>query len=426
VSVVKASAPFSPMEVLSVDIGDQHGLRDLTAALLAGSCDRVLLLVRMCGEPLATTTISRREILEQPDSLLPAVGAEMRTAEERHGHAVFESGDSCKWRKRSRDLDRHAEPVSLVICTSGRPDRLHVTLESVAALRHPEFELVLVDNAPTDETNKRILGSFEHKLNAKYVIEPIRGLSRARNAGIKAAGHEIIAFTDDDVLLDADWLLALQRGFRLGSKIGAVSGPVLAAEVQTEAQDLFERNGGHSKERGFGRFVFGSPDCAQSPYFPLPPFGTGVSMAFRREVLTEIGGFDPALGAGTPSRAGEDTAAFTELILHGWTCAYEPSAVLWHFHRRTLTDLRTQRRGYGVGLGAFYAALLARDPRRLWPLMRLSPSVLRAVAGAPQRAAAAGEGSEPFRWSVDRRALLLGPPAYLRTRLSGPRPAAQR
>ena len=86
-------------------------------------------------------------------------------------------------------------------------------------------------------------------------------------------------------------------------------------------------------------------------------------MAFRTSSLARIGGFDIALGPGTASMSNEDTRVFTDLLCSGGTVVYQPTAVTRHFHRRSVEELRTQMLGYGVGLTAFYASLLADRPR---------------------------------------------------------------
>src|SRR6202008_4981899 len=104
------------------------------------------------------------------------------------------------------------------------------------------------------------------------------------------------------------------RGFSARPKVGCVTGIVLPAELRTEPQQLFEEMGGYNQGRGFDREIFG-PGHPQSALYPHPPFGSGANMAFRREVLIEIGGFHVALGAGTPAMAGEDTFAFARTLL---------------------------------------------------------------------------------------------------------------
>ena len=88
-------------------------------------------------------------------------------------------------------------------------------------------------------------------------------------------------------------------------------------------------------------------------------------MAFRLETLKSIGGFDVALGAGTPTAACEDTLAFTLVLLANYEIAFEPSALMWHHHRREIESLGRQLHGYSVGLTAFYAALLRHRPSLL-------------------------------------------------------------
>ena len=153
---------------------------------------------------------------------------------------------------------------------------------------------------------------------------------------------------------------------------------MLPAELDTPAQGLYEQFGGHSKGRGFTPEVFDQASHArQHPLYPLPAFGVGASMAFDRAALTRIGGFDVALGAGTPARAGEDTAAIADLMLDGGTFVYWPGAVMWHVHRRSLREVEQQLNGYGSGLTAFYTRAALRNPRHLATLARLAPRALR-------------------------------------------------
>ena len=124
--------------------------------------------------------------------------------------------------------------------------------------------------------------------------------------------------------------------------------------------------------RGFARAVF-SPETAhrQSPLYPLPPFGTGANMAFRRDVLKQIGGFDCALGAGTVTCGGEDTAALSTVLLAGGTIVYQPTAIVHHYHRKDYGALRSHLRGYGRGLTSFYASMLVHRPGSTAELLRV-------------------------------------------------------
>ena len=160
----------------------------------------------------------------------------------------------------------------------------------------------MVDNASAADAVRDLVmrQCADRRLPLRYVAEPRPGLSWARNAGIAAASGEIIAFLDDDEEPDRHWLAGLAAGFARGDDIGCVTGMVVPARLDTPAQELFEQLGGHCKGRGFSPAVF-SRHGPQSPLYPLPPFGVGANMAFRREALARIGGFDVALGAGTPA-----------------------------------------------------------------------------------------------------------------------------
>jgi hypothetical protein len=186
---------------------------------------------------------------------------------------------------------------------------------------------------------------------------------------------------------------------------------VLPARLDTPAQELFEEFGGHAQGRGFAPATF-SRHGPQSPLYPLPPFGVGANMAFRREALGRIGGFDVALGAGTPTHSAEDTLALTMLLLAGYRIAYEPAALTRHHHRHDMTGLARQLRGYDTGLTAYYLALLRHQPGQLPGLIRLVPT---AIGFLRDRAGADPDAAEPVTGVLPRRQLwwmLTGPLAY--------------
>jgi len=245
-------------------------------------------------------------------------------------------------------------------------------------------------------------------LPVRYRHEPRPGVARARNAGVAASRGDFIAFLDDDEEADQHWLAGLAVGFGRGSAIGCVTGMVLPARLDTPAQEWFEELGGHCKGRGFRPAIF-SQDGPQSPLFPMPCFGAGANMAFCRSVLTDIGGFDVALGAGTPALAGEDTLALTLVLLSGYCIAYEPAALTRHHHRSDGDGLRRQLEGYGAGLTAYYAALLRHRPGVLFGLLHLFPSALAHVRRE-------GKGGVPAGLTGgQRRRMLAGPVRYLRS-----------
>ncbi|OLB65324.1 MAG: hypothetical protein AUI10_07305 [Actinobacteria bacterium 13_2_20CM_2_72_6] len=248
-----------------------------------------------------------------------------------------------------------------------------------------------------------------------YLREPVPGLSHARNAAVAATPGEILAWIDDDEVADPHWLAEIARAFADHPMADVVSGVIVPAELETQAQLWFEQFGGHSKGRGFTPAVF-SPETAriQSPLYPLPPFGTGANMAFRPRVIERIGGFDTALGAGTPAMGSEDTLAFTQVLRGGGTVVYQPTAVVRHYHRRDVEGLRQQLVGYGTGLIAAYTALVRRNPLVLLPLVRLVPRALRDLFASDSPRTATLRADFPRELlSANRRGMLRGPRAYL-------------
>ena len=320
--------------------------------------------------------------------------------------------------------------ISVVVCTRDRPEQIRKCLGRLARQQYPSYEVVVVDNAPTSDALRAVVEEQAGDgAEFRYWVEPRPGLSWARNAGIEAAKSDIVAFLDDDDEPDEHWLSATAAGFARGEQVGCVSGIVLPASLDSAVEELFEQVGGHSKGRGFTAETFGKSG-PQSPLFPLPPFGVGANMAFRRSALDRIGGFDVALGAGTPTSAGEDTLALTLVLLAGFEIAYEPSMLMYHHHRTDLASLNKQLHGYSVGLTAFYAALLRHRPAAFFGLLALVPKAGGYLAGG--RGAPVETPEEPplaLAAELDRRQLqgmLSGPAAYLKSRRVQRRAAAAR
>ncbi|MFJ8433136.1 glycosyltransferase [Kitasatospora sp. NPDC094019] len=321
--------------------------------------------------------------------------------------------------------DRTPPTVTVVVCTRGRPTLLADSLRALLRTDHPATEILVVDNAPEDDSTERLIrGLAPGRL--RYLREPVPGLARARNRGLAAAHGEIVAFTDDDTLADPAWVGALAAAFRADPRIACVTGLVVPAELDTEAQALFERYCGFGK--GFAPRDWSRRTDAADPLFPFAAgrFGTGANMAFRTGALRRLGGFDPATGAGTPTRGGEDLLAFLGVLAAGHTLAYRPEAVVWHRHRRTRTELEAQIRGFGIGLGGYLTAAVVHRPALLAELLRRIPAGTRhalrraaapTVPAAPAHSdGAAGPRTDPELARLGRielRALPLGPAGYL-------------
>lgn len=279
--------------------------------------------------------------------------------------------------------------VTVVVCTRDRTEMLRSALESVLAATYPNFGVLVVDNAPrTDATREYVKSLADPRV--RLITEPIPGLSRARNTGLLAAAGNIVAFVDDDVVVDRDWLSILVRGFGYGDSVGCVSGMVPAGELRTPAQAYFENRAGWSESADVRMFEW-SAAPRDVPLFPFEVrhYGTGANFAVDRRVVLRLGGFDEHLGAGTRVSGGEDIDMFFRILRSGRQLVREPAAIAWHRHRATAEDLRAQTRGYGLGLGAWLAKL-ASDPAMallaVKTVIRRRPALVRHLRSTSQRA----------------------------------------
>ncbi|HEX8627203.1 MAG TPA: glycosyltransferase, partial [Catenuloplanes sp.] len=389
--------------------------------------ERVWLLVRFFTEPIGAVLLDVPERGLSRADLATAIDAEL-------GVALAPRLAACgldelpvdgatpavlpPYLVRRREVLRNAPEITVVVCTRERPGPLASCLESLRAQQYPRMRVLVVDNAPTSSATAQVVDAAADEMDIRYLVEPRPGLSHARNRAVAEAPGQILAWLDDDEIADPYWLSEVARALADHPEADVISGVIVPAELETDPQLWFEQFGGHSKGRGFTADVFSPATAArQSPLYPLPAFGTGANMTFRPGVIERIGGFDAALGAGTPAMGSEDTLAFMQVLLSGGTVVYQPSALVRHFHRRDLAGLRKQMVGYGIGLTAAYTSLLRRDPRLLWPLLRLVPTAVRDVLGAGSLRVAGLRDDFPRELlGENRRAMLAGPAAYLRGR----------
>jgi glycosyltransferase involved in cell wall biosynthesis len=228
------------------------------------------------------------------------------------------------------------EPISVVVCTRDRPEELDGCLSALRSLRYPQHEVLVVDNASTGVQTAAVAARH----GVRYVREMRPGLDWARNRGIRESRHPIVAFTDDDARVDPLWLDALAAAFAENA-VDAVTGLVAPLELETEAQRLFEHGyGGMGK--GFRRRVFSREQLGSTGLLRIQNAGVGANMAFRRSVFSTVGEFDPALDVGTPAHGGGDLDMFHRVVAGGHRLLYEPAALVWHRHRRSLDQLERQ------------------------------------------------------------------------------------
>lgn len=323
-------------------------------------------------------------------------------------------------------------PVSVVVCTLGREPRLLETVRAVLGQTHDALELIVVDNDPASGRTAALLDGLDGA-RLRLIAEPRRGLSSARNAGVVAATHEIVAFTDDDALPASDWVARLADAFDGDPAVACVTGRVLPTEIATRSQQFFEEAGGFDKgERpvhwrldaagtaldiSLGTSL-GTEPGPRGVAFPFDGgFGSGNNMAFRRDWLRRIGGFDVALGAGSIARGGEDLDAFQAVYLAGGPVVYWPAALVRHHHRADHEALREQMHGYGVGMAAVVTKRFMTSPALAVQVLGRLPAGLRLLLDSTSdknRNKTAAFPSDVTR--AERLGYLVGPFAYLKSR----------
>ena len=238
--------------------------------------------------------------------------------------------------------------ISVVVCTRDRPLALRSCLESLQALDYPisRYEVIVVDNASREATTRELA----LQAGFRYVREEKPGLDNARNCGAASATYDIVAYTDDDVRVDPAWLKGIARGFAHGDSV-CVTGLICPLELETPAQRLFERYGGMGK--GFQPKLTSPASLRASEILAAHNFGVGANMAYLRSTILDMGGFDPDLDVGTPSAGAGDLDMFHRLLASGHSVRYEPSALVWHQHRRAMPDLHKQIYNNGRSFGCY-------------------------------------------------------------------------
>jgi len=321
-------------------------------------------------------------------------------------------------------LEKETAPrpaVSVVIPTRNRTELVSACLDSVLAMRYPDLEVLVVDNAPDDDaTRVMVRERFSADGRVRYVRSNRAGASLARNLGARLARGDIVAFTDDDAIVDELWVAALVAGFDHDRRVVCVTGLTLAGSLDTPAAQAFESYGGMGLGLRPRLYDLGEHrgDALLYPY-SAGVFGASNNVAFRREDFLSLGGFDVTIGPGTAVFGAEDLDLFLAVVMRGDLIAYRPAATVRHEHRAAFADLYWQVFTYSVGFTALLTKWALADRRVALDLARRVPRLLPAALLAPHRSGAeAGVGDYPaqMRW-LERAGYLYGPLAYLRSRL---------
>jgi glycosyltransferase involved in cell wall biosynthesis len=261
------------------------------------------------------------------------------------------------------------------------------------------WELICVDNNSTDETRHIIEEVAQSSaIPVKYVFERTPGLACARNSGLRNARGDILALTDDDCLVDPNWLVAIANEFREDASLA-----ILGGRVELRNRDDLPVGIRTSKERA----VIGLTNVFTS-------IGAG-NMAFRRSVMATIGMFDPDFGAGSSLYAAEDADFVFRGLKVGLRAMYSPDILVLHDHgRQTEKERAKMEKAYVTARGAFYMKHMIRgDPQAMrlavWEVRSLVKQILRTLIAHKRQ----GDDARILGY------LLKGARLYVRVRVRG-------
>ncbi len=238
----------------------------------------------------------------------------LRAAAEAFADAPFPAAERRAWPK-----------ISVVVCAYNEAATIDECLTSIENLTYPDFEIILVNDGSRDVT-----GAIARRHASVTVLDiPNGGLSAARNIGLEHATGEIVAYTDGDVRVDPDWLTHLVRPFLTSDVVGAGGPNLVPDDDPPMAQCIARAPGSPTQVMLDDRIAEHVPGC---------------NMAFRRDALLAVGGFNPIY-----LRAGDDVDICWRLQARGWKIGFAPSALVWHRHRASLRAYWRQQVGYGEG-----------------------------------------------------------------------------
>ncbi|NES02578.1 MAG: glycosyltransferase family 2 protein [Okeania sp. SIO2F4] len=235
--------------------------------------------------------------------------------------------------------------ISVAVCTYNRADRLVSALDALITQSLPteKFEIILVDNASTDNT-KEVCAKYQEKLsNLHYIYESVQGLSRARNTAINNARGKYISYLDDDAIPCEIWLAEILQTFEIVTPMPiGIGGPIYPLWEMGEPEWMQSEMD----------FLFSIIDYGkESHWLKFPKFPFGANMSYQREAILKVGGFDESLG-----RKGGSLLSCEEYLLNktltkqGGKFYYNSQASVQHWISKQRTDSNWLiRRSYWQG-----------------------------------------------------------------------------
>lgn len=348
--------------IVDIDLKDP-----VLEVLVAAPDSGVAVLVRYQGRPLAfwMEKLATGRVMTSGEMTL-------RVAEKAGTRLV---GEKLREELLTPDPPEKLPSLTIAVCTKDHPEQLARCLDSILAACQSAtgwggvYEVIVIDNSPSDDRTREMVAA---RASVRYVLEQKTGLDFARNRALQEASGELLAYLDDDVVMDPEWPGGLAEAWAQNRDAGGFTGLILPYELVTEAQIVFEGAGGFriAFDAGFDKLRFNRRVQTNWRYpFESGVFGAGANMVFRRQVLLELGGFDEALDTGRPLPGGGDLDIFFRVVRAGHCIAYEPRCLVFHEHRRDLPALRRQCWGWGLGFMAFVGKLY-RTEKAERPMLR--------------------------------------------------------
>jgi glycosyltransferase involved in cell wall biosynthesis len=261
--------------------------------------------------------------------------------------------------------------ISVIICSRDRISQLRACIERLArsgSRLQREWELIIVDNGSVATIEKHLASEFRSKgVPLRVIREPVQGLARARNRGIKNATGSVIAFTDDDCLVDAGWLEEIDQAFKQSDDLMLLGGRVESP---------------HEDNVTIATRSFRGRESIRS-LLDIQQYLIGCNFAIRQSVVQMTGEFDTCLGAGVPACAAEDIDYFYRIYLNGGKLEYIPGCRVVHAHGRENEDaIRKIRSNYVYGRGFWYAKRVLMGEREFvrylyWELRSTGETMLK-------------------------------------------------
>lgn len=255
----------------------------------------------------------------------------------------------------------HAVHYSFITATLGEENKLKTLLKSLTSQTYIDYEIIVVDQ----NEHERVLHLCNNYENIKYIHSSNRGLSLARNMGVRKARGEYLVFPDDDAMLPSDFLDNANKIIREFPDVSIFSGLVLTT----------------NKKKPFSRYMdYVSEEIS---YFNYDKF-MSTTMIIRRQVFDKLNGFDEEMGVGARWGGSEETELLLRALEAGFRAYYTESLIAYHpeLNFSKLTWIQAIHKGYsyGLGRGALFRKLI-NSPKWRWMLWQWVLSLIKAIGG---------------------------------------------